>query len=156
MNKLFYFKDLDDHYVINIAGIHLSIKHKMKFKYKEAVSWGLNEDKRTPQLIVSLTTHPARINYVHYTINTLLTQKLKPDKIILWLEEENFPKGESELPQQLLRLKDLGLTIEWCEKLKSYTKLIPALRKYPDDILLQRMMIYIMNRIYWNTFIMLI
>ena len=135
MNKLFYFKDLDDHYVINIAGIHLSIKHKMKFKYQKAVSWGLNEDKRTPQLLVSLTTHPARINYVHYTINTLLTQKLKPDKIILWLAYQQFPNLEKDLPDTLLKLKDLGLTIDWCEDLKSYKKLIPTLRKYPDDII---------------------
>ena len=135
MNKLFFFKDLDDHYVLNIAGISLSIKHKSRFQYKKALEYGLETNKRCPQLIVCLTTHPARINYVHYAINTLLRQNLKPDKVILWLAREQFPKGEGELPQQLLHLKDLGLSIEWCEDLKSYKKLVPALLMYPNDII---------------------
>lgn len=135
MNKLFFFKDLDDHYVLNIAGISLSIKHKSRFWYKKALEYGLETNKRCPQLIVCLTTHPARINYVHYAINTLLRQNLKPDKVILWLAREQFPKGEGELPQQLLHLKDLGLSIEWCEDLKSYKKLVPALLMYPNDII---------------------
>ena len=134
-NKIFFFKDLDSHYVIYFLGIRIQFKHKSKFKYKEAVEYGLTNTPRNPKLIVSLTTHPGRINCVHLTINTLLTQSLKPDKVILWLAESQFPDREKDLPEDLLKLRDLGLTIDWCEDLRSYKKLLPTLRKYPDDII---------------------
>ena len=54
--------------------------------------FGLNKtEEREKQLIVTLTSFPERINEVHLCINTLLNQTLKPDKIILWLAEEEFP-----------------------------------------------------------------
>ncbi len=137
MNKLFFYKDLDSHYVLNIMGIRLCIKHKCKFKYTEAPAVGVNTDsKREPKLIISLASYPARIKTVHITINTLLQQTLKPDKVILWLAQEQFPNAEKDLPKDLLRLKEYGLEIEWCEDdVKSYKKLVPALIKYPDDII---------------------
>lgn len=137
MSKLFYFKDLDSHYVIHIFGINLCLKHKCKFKYKEADAFGINNTiQRKPKLIVSLTSYPARIATAHITINTLLKQSLKPDKVILWLAKEQFPNAERDLPKELLRLKDLGLEIEWCDiNIKSYKKLVPALIKYPNDII---------------------
>ena len=135
MNKIFSFKDLDDHYYFVFCGISLNFKHKCHFKYKKASEYGLTQEKRNPQLIVSLTSYPARINSVHKTINTLLTQSLKADKIILWLANEQFPNLEADLPKELLDLKELGLTIKWCEDLKSYKKLVPALIEYPEDII---------------------
>ena len=135
MNNLFLFKDIDSHFVINFLGLRFKIKHKCKFCYNEVCKYGLTTEKRSPQLIVSLTTFPARIEYVHYTINTLLNQTLKADKVILWLAEEQFPNKEKDLPKDLLRLKNFGLTISWCEDLKSYKKLIPTIQTYPNDII---------------------
>lgn len=97
--------------------------------------WGLTDVPRSPQLIVTLTSYPPRIPFVHKTIETLLNQTIKPDKLILWLAEEQFPLKEEELPDALLKLKAKGLTICWCEDLRAYKKLIPALRQYPHDIL---------------------
>ena len=97
---------------------------------------GINQGKHNePLLIVTLTSFPARIYDIQYTIYSLLNQKLKPDKLILWLAEEQFPNKEDDLPDLLLKLKNNGLTIEWCEDLKSYKKLIPALKRYPADFL---------------------
>ena len=135
MSKLFLFRDLDDHFFIHIFGISICFKHKCRFKYKENLEYGITEQKRSPKLIVSLTSYPARIKTVHKTINTLLNQKIKADEIVLWLALEQFPNGEDDLPQELLKLKQLGLTIKWCEDLKSYKKLVPALKEYPDDII---------------------
>lgn len=136
MNKLFFFKDLDSHYVIYLFGVRLCIKHKCKFKYKDANSMGIElNSQRNPKLIVSLTSYPARIKTVHITINTLLQQSLKPDKVILWLANEQFPNQEKDLPQELIKLKTLGLDIEWCEDIKSFKKLVPAMQKYPQDII---------------------
>jgi hypothetical protein len=39
------------------------------------------------------------------------------------------------LPRRLLDLQHLGLTIRWCEDIKSYKKLVPALREFPDDVI---------------------
>lgn len=98
--------------------------------------YGINTDFiRNKKLIVTLTSFPERINEVHLVITTLLNQTLKPDKIILWLAEDEFPNKEKDLPQNLLNLQKYGLTIKWCENLKSYKKIIPALLEYPEDIL---------------------
>ncbi|WP_175691531.1 glycosyltransferase [Burkholderia anthina] len=87
------------------------------------------------EIVVSLTSYPARINAVSETIKSILAQSFKPGKILLWLAEDQFPGGEKDLPSQLLELKDKGLSIEWCEDMRSYKKLIPALKKYPEKIL---------------------
>jgi hypothetical protein len=135
INKLFFFKDIDSRYVIYLCGIRFLIKHKPNIKFKQTTEFGLNKEPRNPQVIVSLTSYPARINTVHITINTLLQQSLKPDKVILWLAEEQFPKKEKDLPQELIKLKAFGLDIEWCDDIKSFKKLVPAIEKYPNDII---------------------
>ena len=136
LKKLFYFKDKDSHYIIQLFGtIQMSFRHKSNFKYIEAKNKGTTDIKRNPQLVVSLTSFPDRINYIYKTINTLLLQTLKPDRVILWLAEEQFRNKENDLPENLLKLKNLGLEIKWCEDLKSYKKLLPALREFPDDII---------------------
>ena len=106
------------------------------FKYRlQKPGYGLNTPQRDKKLIVTLTSFPERIKEVHLGITTLLNQTLKPDMIILWLAEDEFPNKEKDLPQALLNLQKYGLTIRWCENLKSYKKIVPALLEYPDDIL---------------------
>ena len=96
---------------------------------------GLNKSPRVEKVIVSLTSYKPRIHDVKYTIYSLLNQAFPPDKLILWLDEDSFPRREKDLPRDLLKLKAFGLTIAWCENLRPYKKLIPALEKYPDDII---------------------
>lgn len=96
---------------------------------------GINADKRSPKLIVSLTSFPERMYEIHYTLYSLLTQTLKPDEVVLWLAKEQFPNGEADIPPAVLQLQKNGLTIKWCEDLRSYKKLIPSLKEYPDDII---------------------
>lgn len=134
--NLFSFRDLDGHYDIRIFGIKLSFRHKCNFKYKPAFEYGITKEKRTPQIIVSMTSFPTRIDTTHLALNTLLRQTMKPDRVILWLAYEQFPNKENDLPQNLLKLMDFGLEIKWCEDLKSYKKLIPALREFPNDIII--------------------
>ena len=96
---------------------------------------GLNKSPRDEKIIVSLTSYKPRINDVKYTIYSLLNQTFPPDELILWLDEDSFPQREENLPQDLLELQKFGLTIDWCENLYSYKKLIPVLEKYPEDII---------------------
>ena len=102
---------------------------------KESRWWDLNSEKRNRKIIVSLTSFPARIDLVHKGIKTLLNQTIKPDVVVLWLAKNQFPNGERELPEELLALKSNGLSIRWCEDIKSHKKLIPSLREFPDDII---------------------
>lgn len=91
--------------------------------------------RELPEIIVSLTSWSKRIDTVNQAVESILNQDYKPDKVILWLATEEFPNKENDLPQQLLDLQNRGLTIDWCEDLKSYKKLIPTLRKYPKAVI---------------------
>lgn len=131
----FSVNDIDDHYVIKLFGIKFCKKHKVNINFTEVKEYGVTTEKRTPQLIVSLTTYPARINSVYKTISTLLTQTLKPDRVVLWLASPQFP--EKLLPENLTRLQQFGLEIKWVEKdIRSFKKLIPSLKESPEDIII--------------------
>lgn len=89
-----------------------------------------------PLLIVSLASYPDRMKYIHFTVHSLLSQTHKPDAVILWLTKSQFPGLENDLPQDLLRLRSRGLTIRWSDQdIRSYNKLVPALREYPNAVI---------------------
>ena len=104
--------------------------------YRPVSAWGLNNQPREEYMTISLTTYPGRIKTVHFTVETLLNQTMKPDRVVLWLGEDKFPGKEKDLPKRLLRLREFGLTIGWCRDMRSFTKLLPALKEYPDDIVI--------------------
>ena len=131
----------DGHIVINFFGLLIRVKHSFKYNCPEVVECGIKHSpsptrSEGEKIIVSLTTFPARINIVVKTIKTLLTQTLKPDAVILWLAPEQFPNGENDLPQELLDLKQYGLTIDWYKDIRSYKKIIPTLKKYPNAVII--------------------
>lgn len=98
-------------------------------------SFGLTTEKRFPCVIVTLTSFPERLYNLHYTLYSLLTQSFKPDEVVLWLSVDEFPNKEKDIPNNVLNFKNNGLTIKWCDDIKSYKKLIPALNECPNDIL---------------------
>lgn len=134
MQAIRYF---DGHIIINIFGIIIRVKANKKFNCPNVKEIGICDEKYNgKQLIVSLTSFPERINIVVKTIKTLLNQTLKPNMLILWLAKEQFPNKENDLPKELLELRQYGLTIEWCNDIRSYKKIIPTLNKYPDSIII--------------------
>lgn len=84
-------------------------------------------------VIISLTSFPQRMYEIHYTLYSLLTQTIKPAKVILWLGREQFPNLEKDIPEKVLKLKENGLTIGWTNNMYSYTKLIPALKEFQNN-----------------------
>ena len=80
------------------------------------------------ELIVSLTSYPARYDTLHLTLGCLLDQSLKADRTILWVAHDDI----DELPPQVRELKRHGLEIRPCEDLRSFKKLIPAIHAFPD------------------------
>lgn len=89
----------------------------------------------SPEIIVSLTSYPARINTINQVIETILQQSLSADKVILWLAPEQFPNKEADLPEVLLEQTQRGLIIDWYHDIRSYKKLIPTLKLYPEAII---------------------
>ena len=105
--------------------------------------YALNTEKREETVTASLTSFPARIEYVHLAIKSLMLQSYKPDRIVLWLAEEQFP--EKKLPEQLTELTKHGLEICWVkDNLYGHKKHFDALLNqrenelvitYDDDII---------------------
>ena len=101
------------------------------------VPYGLNkEEKRRERIVVSLTSYGRRVSKVApYAIISLLRQTCKPDVIVLWLDSDQW--NDDNLPPRLARLREKGLAIRYCpDRIKSYTKLIPSLKAYPNDIII--------------------
>ena len=91
--------------------------------------------KPSPRLIVSLTSYGRRTEkVVFYTLLSLLRQTLLPDKIILWLDNDHW--NENNLPNRLKQLKVNGIEFKFCEDFRSYKKLIPSLKEFPNDIII--------------------
>ena len=94
----------------------------------------LNKKPREEKIILSLTSFPARIHVVGYTLKSLFNQTIKPDKIILWLAEEQFQNVE--LPILLQDLGRKGLEIRYCKDLRSHKKYFFALQEQKKDELI--------------------
>lgn len=98
------------------------------FRRTRSAGMGKNKD-----IIVSLTSFPARIGYVWLTIETLKRQSLKPQKIILYLSKEQFPEQENSLPEKLLAEQDDLFKIQFVDDdLRSHKKYYYAFKDYPE------------------------
>lgn len=108
----------------------IEFKFETYNRYKK--SYGLNQEPRDKHIVISLTSYHKRFDVLHLTLESLLNQSYKPDKIILWLSQEDINK--KPLSGKLERLKDRGLDIKVVdENIRSYKKLIYTLREYPES-----------------------
>lgn len=83
------------------------------------------------EIIVSLTSYGERVRNVHLTIESILLQNLTPpNRIILWLSEDEF--CEESLPGNLKNLRRFGVEIRFCKDIRSYKKLVPTLKIAKD------------------------
>lgn len=128
--KLYYLKfsslSLDKQYVktmMFLANLLIPLWYKITGWLPAYSIKDHNSDKRD-EYIVSLTSFPDRIHKVWIVIESILRQKHKPDKIILWLYDKEF-EGKESLPRKLLGMERRGLHIEFCSK-----NLMPHLKYY--------------------------
>lgn len=56
------------------------------------------------EIVVSLTSYPARISSVAAAVSSLGQQLRKPDRIVLYLARDQFPRREKDLPLDLAAL----------------------------------------------------
>ena len=94
-----------------------------------------NRDEK--KLIVSITSYPARIHHVHKVLSTIFVQTKKPDDIVLYLAQEQFPGKENDLPGVLSEMIRSGkVKLRWVDDLKPHKKYFFAFQEYPDDLVI--------------------
>lgn len=122
---------------INVQSGRIINELRFRLKYDELTTKALSDTENgitkeqygDSQIIVSLTTHGKRIYDVHATIESIMQGSVKPNKIVLWISEDY---RNTILPLTLQKQKNRGLEIKYCKDIRSYTKLIYALKMYPD------------------------
>ncbi len=110
------------------------LKKNLVRNYKNMPLASLDIDSKS-NVIVSLTSFPARIEVVYLSIRCILNQTRKPQKVVLWLGKEKFPEGKNNLPNSLLELTSCGLEIEFCEDIGAHSKYFYAFQKYPNNLI---------------------
>lgn len=95
---------------------------------------GVAQHEEDESIIVSLTTYDRRIFSVYRTIESIFQQSYKVSKVVLYLSDKEFD-GE-EPPLLLQKQMKRGLEIRYVKDIRAYTKLIPALRDFPDSTII--------------------
>lgn len=86
------------------------------------------------EIIVSLTSYPARLNKLHLVIRSLLHQKMLPKNIVLYLDNNTKSK---DIPKSLKKLQKYNFIIkENYENLKPHNKYFYAMQEFPDKVII--------------------
>lgn len=83
-------------------------------------------------LVVSLTSYLPRFSTLDLTLRCLLSQSVAPDAVVLWVSPEDRPK----LPPRVTRLQKFNLVVREHRDIGPFTKIVPALKAYPDAFIL--------------------
>jgi hypothetical protein len=116
-----------------VAPMRWRVKHRWSaFAARQAVArfpMVASEPHTLPsELIVSLTSFPARYPTLPMTLKSLLDQKVRPDRTILWIADGDW----DALTPDVWALCDHGLSIMRCDDVRSYNKIIHALERWPE------------------------
>lgn len=85
----------------------------------------------SPDVVVSMTSFPARIDDAWIAVEAMLRQDHAPERVVLVLSDEEFPTRE--IPQKLVEQKRRGLEVLWTPRNNGcFNKLIPTRLAYPD------------------------
>lgn len=115
--------------VINAIRFHLRYEELTAKALSESKLGVSNEKYGQSEVIVSLTTHGKRIYDVHAAIETIMQGSVKPNRIVLWVSEDY---RKIILPLTLQKQMERGLEIRYCKDIRSYTKLLYALKAFPE------------------------
>lgn len=91
----------------------------------------LNDKTNTIPVIVSLTTIESRLKKVHITLRSVMNQSKKPEKIILWINDND----KNKIPKSLNILAGDLLEIKFTNHKSSHKKLLPTLELYPEKVI---------------------
>lgn len=86
------------------------------------------DDYPNNSIIVSLTTHGSRIEYIHYVLDSLYFQTLRPSNIRLFIAKQEY----QAIPDILKKFEPWLMICE-TEDIGSYKKFIPALKEIQEN-----------------------
>lgn len=114
----------------------MKIKHEaLRIKVRNAEwEFGVTNQKRNPQIIISLTSYPKRFPEIDLCIKSLVNQSMKADRIILWLGNDSSPEDLNQLRQTY---SSYGVEIfrDAEKNLYSHKKYYYAMRDFSQDII---------------------
>lgn len=94
--------------------------------------FGLNTEQRNQKIILSLTSYPQRFSTLEVCLKSLLLQRLKPDKIIVWYDCE-----DAQITPRMREMERYGVSFKHVElNLKAHKKYFYAMQEYKEDIVI--------------------
>lgn len=93
---------------------------------------GVNEIKRETPIIVSITSDEDNFSSLELSLYSLLNQTVKPDRLILWLSDDEYDL--TYLPYSITRYIKNGLEIKFVKDIGSYTNPIYPLEQFYNSI----------------------
>lgn len=115
-----------------VKGVFMGNLMKLKVMYDIRLRKSIRvSHQQDTSVVVSLTSYGSRVrSSVVYTIHSLIRQSIRPERIVLWLDQQTY--NDKNLPSQLRLLCNYGLEVRYAKDLRSYTKIIHALTAFPD------------------------
>ncbi len=145
MNKIKSIFSLVKKAIVNTAylneNLEISIKHQICKQHLSNLTMnsdiqGISKEKQPEgkQIIVSLTTYGLRIDTVYLAIESIFQQSQKASKVVLYISKKDF--CDEKIPFLLRKQMERGLEIRYVKDIGPYTKLLYALKDYPNDIII--------------------
>lgn len=86
-------------------------------------------DGKADDVIVSLTSYGERIPELKYTLHSLVTQSVRPERIVVNIARDD----EKFLTDEVRSFGRYGVEFFFCRDLRSYKKLLPTLERFPSS-----------------------
>ena len=90
-------------------------------------------------MIISLTSFPARLPQIGKCLQSLIDQLEPDDRLVLWLGDEQFPNRMEDIPANIKMLSSANggpIDIRFTHDIRSFKKLIPALKAFPGEAII--------------------
>ena len=111
-----------------LMGNLMKLKVVYDIRLRKAVRLSSRQEN---SVIVSLTSYGNRVKgSAVYTVYSLLRQSVRPERVVLWLDEKEF--NSQNLPDDLRFLCDYGLEVRFGKDIGPYTKIIHSLSAFPN------------------------
>ena len=106
-------------------------RKKIDKKIKQLSTKQINRKSVLKNVIVSLTTYGERLYELQYTLYSLVSQTVLPEKIVVNLAKQDF----ANISETLKSFEKYGVVFIETEDLRSYKKLIPTINMYPGKFI---------------------
>ncbi len=125
---------------LNIFYIKLQIedffkKRRIRRKVFKIATGTIDGILQENDIVVSVTSYGKRVRtMLPYMLYSVCTQEQLPHKVVVYLDSNNW--DDKKLPKILNEYKRIGVEFYYCDDLRSYKKLIPALQMFPMNPIL--------------------